>query len=100
MMIANSRDHEWTAEDIEAAKIRFAQMDDSALKRTLDAAESLTRPESTWSGTPRRCFVIQLAIAEQEWERRAIIDDSWFGIVQFSREILMTMARAAVLLAH
>jgi hypothetical protein len=44
----------------------------------------------------RTCFVVQLALVEQEIDRRAIIEDSLFGWHLFKTEILMTMARAAI----
>jgi len=73
-------------------------MDDVTLAQSLAAAGYMASPESTWSKDPRECFVIQLALVEQEIERRAIVAESLFGLACFRTEILMTMARAAILL--
>jgi len=49
-------------------------MSDAALARSLKSAEHMASPEATWRKDPRECFLIQLALVEQEIERRAIRD--------------------------
>ena len=71
-------------------------MDDAQLQRTLEAAEYMASPQSNWSEVPRPCYVVPLALVEQEIERRAIVEDSLFGWTRFKTEILLTMMRAAI----
>ena len=60
-----------------------------------------TKPRNTWPAFDprggkkglRQCFLILLALEEQEIERRAIIEDSRYGIRVFEREILITKAK-------
>jgi hypothetical protein len=56
--------------DLEGLRTRLRKMSDAELRRDIQAGESLCSPQANFGKPPRQVFVIQLAEARAERERR------------------------------
>ena len=73
-------------------------MSDEALDQVLEDGEYMTSPQSHRQKEPRRCFVIQQALEEQEVERRAIRDADArsifnYGLEEVAEKMIPTLKR-------
>ncbi len=56
--------------DVESLRQRLFKMSDAALRRFGEASKFMCSPAASWGGQPRTAFVVQLAEARAEWNRR------------------------------